>query len=97
MNLYDAMNEYKAASNSTVKRAMLIICNELYRQEMGLTHSKPTPQVNTTPNADEVYLGKYNGKIPMIKAHRTRTNLGLCESKQICENYFNDNGLEFYY
>jgi len=93
MLLHDAINAYVVEQNPQVKAALLRVCNAKYRAEMGFP---TTPKVNTTPNADEVYHGKYTGKIAMIKAHRTRTGLGLVDSKQICEDYFAQRGWEFY-
>ena len=56
----------------------------------------PKLKINThdlTP--EEVHLGTHEGKIPCIKAHRARTNMGLKESKDICEIYFRWKGLTF--
>jgi ribosomal protein L7/L12 len=95
MYLTDAIDHYKAEKNPTIKRAMLVVCNALYRDAMGFSPKKH--EVCTTPNADEVYTGRYTSKVQMIQAHRTRTGLGLIESKRICEDYFGQMGLEFNY
>lgn len=44
---------------------------------------------------EEVELGVNQGKIACIKAHRTRTNYGLKDSKDACEAYFARNSLAF--
>lgn len=51
MGLYDAINIYKSTKNWKVKRAMLMACNAMYREEMGLEPpvSESTPDYVPTP------------------------------------------------
>lgn len=93
-SLTEMIHEYNETTNPQIKRALLVLCNAMYKEMMGVKPKYVDPMI---PIPSEVSIGKYQGKIPMIKAHRARTGIGLLESKQACEGYFTDHGLEFYY
>lgn len=94
LTLTDLIEAHNETKHPKIKRALLVLCNAVYRDKMGIKPVYVDPMI---PTPMEVSIGRYHGKIPMIKAHRERTNVGLVESKQACENYFADNGLEFYH
>lgn len=45
---------------------------------------------------DEVDAGRQQGKIQAIKKYRQRTNSGLADAKRVVEDYFSNNGYQFY-
>ncbi len=48
------------------------------------------------PNEHEIDLGKWEGKLMMIKEYKNRTNATLMNAKHVCEEYFEKQGLAFY-
>ena len=65
----------------------------LARKMLNLAFEKPVVNQELTPQ--EVDEGQYKGKIACIKMHRNRTGMGLKDSKDAVEAYFNKLGLYF--
>lgn len=97
LTLTDLIEAHNETKHPKIKRALLVLCNAVYKNKMGFPSAVVETIDPSLPNQTEVFIGKEIGKIKMIKAHRERTKMGLGESKTICENYFADKGLNFYY